>query len=399
MLLQEAKMKKLLSMFFVLLSFAFFSGCENSTLWQTKETPDIDIDEVQAEQPDENQNENASDADIEDPDPADLENKEPVDDDTAETEEYPEIPGTEEETSCNTDPTFCFGQYFVNTIDVASGDNGSPRQFRIYEPIGAEGKIPVVHFLHGFMYKISYYDRFLMQLASHGFIVVSSQSEHKMRNGDTTSQEAEKVAAFISWLKENLNNYVAVTPDFENLGLSGHSRGGKVTNRILNSDPTIAKSFFGVDPVDSKPPFSGFIGADDPESLSEPVMFTGGSMFLGTEKGPSGLVGIGNTGACAPEGGNSVNFYAAYPSPSRHIIAAGVGHADMVDPEDIKDCSVYCSTCAGSSDDGMKSMFITYTGGLMTAFFNVTLKGLTEYENILNDPSVYPFSTKTVEHK
>ena len=127
-------------------------------------------------------------------------------------------------------------------------------------------------------------------------------------------------------------------------------------------------------------------------------MFNGESMFLGTEKGPKNKLN-GETAACAPKDNNSENFYANYPSPSHHIIAAGVGHADMIDPEDLKACNIYCSTCAGSSNDETNLMFIAYTGGLMTAFFNSTLKGMTEYENILNDPSVYPFNTTVVEHK
>ena len=287
---------------------------------------------------------------------------------------------------------FAMGQYQVNVIDVNSGTDGAPRQFRIYEPTGAAGNIPVIHFLHGFMYKISYYDDFLTHLASHGFIVVSSQSDHSMLGGDTTYQESEKVITFLNWLKQNIQSKVSVTADVEHFGVSGHSRGGKVTNRVLNTDPAMATSFFGVDPVDSAPPMGG---SSDPTSLSDPVQFKGESMFLGTEKGTEGTLGQ----ACAPAGENSVNFYAQYPSPSHHIIAAGVGHADMVDPSDVSACGMYCSTCKGSGDTNLNQQFITYTGGLMAAFFNFTLKGETQYEALINDSSTHPFATTVTEHK
>ena len=88
---------------------------------------------------------------------------------------------------------FSIGQYKVNIIDIASGTNGSPRQFRIYEPIGAKGKIPVVHFLHWFQLKYIYFDDILTHLSSHGFIVVSGQSEHKLIWGDTSIIEAQKI--------------------------------------------------------------------------------------------------------------------------------------------------------------------------------------------------------------
>lgn len=285
---------------------------------------------------------------------------------------------------------FNSGPYEVTITEVASGNNGAPRQFKIYEPSGADGKIPVIHFLHGFQLKYNYYDDLLTRLSSHGFVVVSGQSVHQLIGGDTTYKEAEKVITFIEWLKENLSKYLSVTPDFENFGLSGHSRGGKVTNRILNTYPTYAKSFFGVDPVDSAPPISG---SSDPPSLNDPVQFKGESMFLGTEKGPSG------TSACAPSGDNSVNFFSKFPSTSHHIIASAVGHMDMIDSSDISSCGLVCSVCAGSSDSTLKKNFINYTGSLMAAFFTSTLKGLTKYEAILNDSSNHPFTTILSEFK
>lgn len=290
----------------------------------------------------------------------------------------------------DTDPIFSLGPYEVKVTEVASGSSGAPRQFKIYEPTGAEGKVPVIHFLHGFQLKYNYYDSLLTHLSSHGFIVVSGQSTHSLIGGDTTYQEAEKVVTFINWLKENLVSFISVTPDFNNLGLSGHSRGGKVTNRIFNSEPDFAKSFFGVDPVDSAPPMSE---SSDPPSLNDPVQFKGESMFVGTEKGPSGL------SPCAPSGENSVNFYAGFPSPSHHIIASTVGHMDIIDASDISSCGLTCSVCAKSGQTQLNSEFITYTGGLMAAFFSSTLKSMTQYENLLNDSSNHPFSTKTTEHK
>ena len=285
---------------------------------------------------------------------------------------------------------FSIGQYKVNIIDIALGTNGSPRQFRIYEPIGAKGKIPVVHFLHWFQLKYIYFDDILTHLSSHGFIVVSGQSEHKLIGGDTSIVEAQKIYTFIIWLKENLASKISVTPDFTKLGVSGHSRGGKVTNRLLNNHPELALSFFGLDPVDSAPPLGS---SSDPKSLKDPVQFKGESMFLGTEKGPKGMF------AFAPKGDNSVSFYAGYPSPSHHIIAAGVGHIDMIDRNDISDLGLVRFTCSGASNKNLITKFIAYTGGLMAAFFSLTLKGQKKYQALLNDSSKHPFSTTLVENK
>ena len=288
------------------------------------------------------------------------------------------------------DPTAIFqlGPYFVLINEYSEGDNGAPRDFKVYEPQGATGDIPVIHFLHGFQLKFNYYDDALVHLASHGFIVVSSQSTHSMLGGDTTTVEAGKVADFITWMKADLQNRVSVTPDLTKFGVSGHSRGGKVTNRMLNANQALASAFFGLDPVDSAPPTGG-----DPESLNDPVLFTGKSMFLGTEKGPNGFQ------ACAPAGENSVAFYAGYPSPSWHIIAAGVGHMDMIDESDLASCGMTCSVCDGSDDSSLNASFRSYSGALMAAFFSYSLKGMNEYEAILSNTINHPFMNTLAEHK
>ena len=383
-------MKKAFSLFFVLLFVSFFCvNCGEADRRPVKVSDDADSGAADAD------HEDQTDTDS-DPEENDTEEPEVTDDVDPEPDENPDIPDDEPDEPADEDYTvFTFGPYMVNMIDVKENKDDAPRNFRIYEPTGAEGPVPVIHFLHGFMYKDYYYDDILMQLSSHGFLVVSSQSDHGAVagiGGDTSIEEAAEVVYFIGWLKENLAAKVSVTPDFENFGVAGHSRGGKVTNRVLNTDPTIAKSFFGVDPVDAAPTGQG---SKDPQSLNDPVMFTGESMFLGTERGKEKKAGQ----SCAPEGDNSAKFYASYPSPSHHIIAAGVGHADMVDPDDISACSLYCSACVSSGDSGMNLMFISYTGGLMTAFFNLTLKGETEYEALLNDSSTHPFATTVVEHK
>lgn len=283
---------------------------------------------------------------------------------------------------------FNLGPHFVNIIDIKEGNNGAPRNFRIYEPSGATGSVPVIHFQHGFQLKNTYYDDSLIHLSSHGFIVVSSQSAQSLIGGDTSVQEAQKVAEFINYMKTDLPFRTTVVPDIAKFGVAGHSRGGKVTNHVLNSNPSIAMAFFGYDPVDAAPPIG-----NDPPSLNNPVLFQGPSMFLGAQKGPEG------SQACAPAGNNSVNFYFGFPSPSWHIIAAGVGHMDMIDPDDLSSCGMTCSVCAKSDNDMLNTQFRTYGGAMMAAFFSYSLKGMTEYADLLSNTMNHPFMNSLAEHK
>lgn len=395
-------MKRMLVVFLMVLS-VFFFGCENSIKQAAIEEPDTEDDSGQSDkkiQPiDTDTSDSAAPADStaeSGDDPAGDEDSADSDSGSVDTTGEDES-DTVDETACDPqyDPVFCYGKYYVNIVEVSSSKNGSPRKFKVFEPIDAPGNIPVIHFLHGYQLQYNYYDEILMRLCSHGFVVVSSQSNHNVIGGDDSVEEAEGIAEFISWLKTNLQNHISVTPDFDNLGVAGHNRGGKVTNRFLNSNPAAAKSFFGVDPTDVDVDFAT---ADDPRSLSAPVQFIGESMFLGVEKRKS-LVELSRAESlCAFEDDDSAKFYAAYPSPSHHIVAAGVGRTDMLD---IGECGTTCTlACSTSGDDGMNTMFIAYTAGLMTAFFNSTLKGTAEYEEILNNPSAaHPFGTTLVEYK
>ena len=113
-------------------------------------------------------------------------------------------------------------------------------------------------------------------------------------------------------------------------------------------------------------------------------------MFLGAGKVPSGLFKF------VPKGDNSVNFYACYPSPSKHIIASNLGHVDM---KDESSCCFIHSITANSGDKNINSKFISYCGGLMAAFFSSTFKGMRQYEILLKDSSNHPFSTALIEYK
>ena len=387
------------------------------------DTPDADTSDSDTSDSD------TSDSDTSDSDITDTDNS---DTDSSDSD-------TSDSGTSDTADVFTEGPYEVITTDVASGTDGAPRDFRIYEPADISGSIPVIHFQHDFMYKLDYYDNMLSHIASHGFIVVSSKSDHAKVNGQSSITEAQKVVAFINWLKENIQSKVSVTADVENFGIAGHGRGGKVSSRVTNyNEMTMLKGFFGLDPVDAQSlsdpatvteftseaiseeeqclalggTWSGFLSKScknvtiDSQEKCEILggyYFNGSkcynnratlpSMFLGTEKGRSG------SSACAPAGENSTDFYASYPSPSRHIIAAGVGHADMVDPEDLSSCGSTCSGCTGSGNAELNQQFSRYSGGLMTAFFNITLKGETQYEALLDDVSLHPFQTTLAEHK
>ena len=210
--------------FFLFLAFlsaaAFLAGCENSmgSMVTVAEPGDEPAASGEAETSDSDAAEPVvSDDESANPDsePADSDSGDSGTDDfdpadTGKVDDFSDSDFPDEEPAGN--PVFNFGPYIVNMVDVNSNKDDAPRNFRIYEPTGAEGPVPVIHFLHGFQLKYDYYDNIMMQLSSHGFLVVSSQSDHGMLGwgGDTSIEEANEVVYFIGWLKENLAAKVSV---------------------------------------------------------------------------------------------------------------------------------------------------------------------------------------------
>jgi len=259
---------------------------------------------------------------------------------------------------------------------------------RIYYP-NAAGAYPYVNFIHGFQLKNTYYDQILTHLASHGFIIASVQFEQSLFGGDTTIEEAANMLTFLdSWIVPQLGTQTTpATPDFTRVGLSGHSRGGKTSWRLILGNPTRFQAIAGVDPVLAPPP----VGSD-PNPITGPVNYAAPSLLIGTELGPTGMQ------PCAPADGNSAFMYPDLPSPTWHLIGAGIGHMDMMDAEDLSSCGITCSVCAGGSDD-QKATFRTLCGGLLSAFFRASLYGETALYSKLTETATMPHPISKEEHK
>jgi|GEM_PF-681061 len=307
------------------------------------------------------------------------------DDGTIEVDDETAIP--DEDTAVSVD-VFAFGPYQVLQKDLAKNAAGNTLAVRIYYP-NAAGTYPYINFIHGFQLKNTYYDQILTHLASHGFVIVSTQFEQSLFGGDTTIQEKEKMLNFLdSWIVPQLGSHIApAVPDFTKVGLAGHSRGGKTSWRMILDNPNRFQAIAGVDPVLAPPPMGS-----DPNPITGPVSYAAPSLLIGTELGPTGMQ------PCAPADGNSAYMYPYLPSPTWHLIGAGIGHMDMMDPDDISSCGMTCSVCAGG-DANQKTTFRTLTGGLLTAFFRASLHGETSLYTKLTETAAMPHPIAKEEHK
>jgi chlorophyllase len=275
------------------------------------------------------------------------------------------------------------GSLHVRTHDVRRCEHGAPLPLRIHSPTDL-GTYAVVVFQHGFLALNSNYDEILAHLASHGFIVVAPQMYDPglcaLFGNPTAAQEAEWAADVLAWLPDHLSLVTGVQAETRRLGMSGHSRGGKIAWLVLSADPNRAQAVAGVDPVDG----TGGPGGNQPRVVQGPFNFDFPSLVIGT--------GLGD--GCAPEGDNHVQFYEASASPAWHVVATNQGHADMLD-DGCGEAQLEQLICPGGPDRaGMRQL----TGGLLAAFFRGSLQGDPNAYSYLSDVQAAPIPVE-VESK
>ncbi len=254
------------------------------------------------------------------------------------------------------------GALAVETRIVEEGEDGAPRALLVFAP-SAPGLYPLVQFQHGFLSLNHWYQEILGHLASHGFVVVAPQM-YMLVNlpWPGAFEEAVAAAEVLAWVQDSLLDTPATA-----VGLAGHSRGGKVSWAMLRDAPGLVQAVAGVDPVDGQGGPSG----GEARVLDGETAFPQPSLVIGAGLGPQVVEGPGGM-ACAPEGDNHEQFWAAGSGPGWHVFVPGYGHTDMLD--EVRDpCAPLCEgICPGSEEPALMRQL---TGGLLAAFFRLQLQG------------------------
>ena len=265
------------------------------------------------------------------------------------------------------------GELPVDLLSIS--DSTAPVEMDIYTPV-KPARYPVIVFQHGFGASIKAYETITEHLASHGFIVVLPQIYGPgFENAPTAEEEAIIGLDVLTWIEDNLNDFISVHADTGLLGLTGHSRGGQVAYRITLQRLKQVKALAGVDPVDATEM------SNDTKIVTGPLTFDIPTYILGAGLGPipveTGVLNI----PCAPEESGYNHFFGNNPSPSWLVVATTHGHADMIDEEDFSDF------CPGGPDrDGMRSL----TAGTLAAFFSGILQNNKQALQVLSDTEGAP---------
>jgi len=277
----------------------------------------------------------------------------------------------------SSDP-YAAGPLAVRTVRLAVCEQGNPVPVTVLAP-DAQGRYPVVVFFHGFMSRNDAYSELLTHLASHGYVVIAPQMYEPglpvLFGFFPVSQEAKLAASLLEWTTGSLANVLGYAPATDYLGLAGHSRGGSVAWWLLAEKSTLVRAVAGVDPV----------GAPKPPRRNGP---TAGSPSRETIV-PALVIGCGLSQRCAPAGRNHEQFYGACESPAWHVVIPGAGHADMLDDAYADLAAIVCP--AGADRAGVRQLI----GGLLVAFFRVSLQGDEAASVYLTDPSSAPLAFQT----
>lgn len=196
--------------------------------------------------------------------------------------------------------------------------------------------------------------------------------------GADTTEEIKSTAAIIDWVasSNSLKDVLPlhVQPNFHKLGLSGHSRGGKVAfalalNKVTNS-PLKISALIGIDPVDgmgkgnqTPPPVLTYIPNSFQLDDGMPVLVIGSSLGE-MKKNPL-------FPPCAPKGVNHHDFYNESQNPAYYFVVKDYGHLDMLDDDTkgVRGMSTYCLCKNGDFREPMRKL----VGGIIVAFLDAYL--------------------------
>jgi|GEM_PF-514086 len=232
----------------------------------------------------------------------------------------------------------------------------------IYAPDG-DGPHPLILFSHGFNLGPSDYASYGDHLASWGFIVVFPSAGGFAPR--THLELKDDLIAVMDWAETNLS--------LTSIGLTGHSLGGK-TSIFAAAEDMRPVAVFGIDPVDSAPPFT-FDPTGYPSVTPELVGNVAAPMVLLGET-TNGAAGVGGQ-ACAPSDDNFEQFFMHAAAPALKIDVLGAFHMSFLD----NPSCLSCLLCPAGTDDPAQTLALTR--GYVTAFFLVELQGEAGYQTYL----------------
>lgn len=192
------------------------------------------------------------------------------------------------------------------------------------------GPYPVVVIAHGFQLPASQYTKYAQRLATHGYVALTADFQAGLFNPDHVAY-AKQVLGGIDWAAQEPK--LAGVADTNNVGLTGHSLGGKLSVLGAVMDDRVRASIT-LDPVDSA-------------TMCDQVKCPDVSDMLPIDV-PLGFVGetldsMGGFMPCAPAADNFLTYYKKATAPALAVTVKGANHMSFID--DVASCGFTCNLC------------------------------------------------------
>ncbi|MDB4944298.1 MAG: hypothetical protein JWP97_3832 [Labilithrix sp.] len=261
----------------------------------------------------------------------------------------------------------------ATTVVTFSAKTGDALTLHVVAPVpsgSAAGPFPVVLIAPGYTIAASQYEGYAIRLATHGIVGITVSMPQDSKN---QRKDAQDLQATLDWAQAPGGSLASVL-DATRAGVMGHSRGGKAAVLAAVADARF-RAVLGLDPVDSRPPFSTCDPVTEcPDASDAVATVTVPTGFLGET-----LDGVGAFQACAPVADNFQTFHAKAPSPSFAVTIAGASHMSFIG--DLASCGLTCSVCktATRAQAEVTALAYAYTA----AFFRRHLRGEAGYDAYL----------------
>jgi pimeloyl-ACP methyl ester carboxylesterase len=288
------------------------------------------------------------------------------DDDTADDDD-------DDDTTPPADPGE-LGPYSVAYVNLQFPDpsSGKNQPLRVYFPsadngvtiVDDNGPRPLIIFGPGFSAPMNLYFSYGEHLASYGYVVA-------LRNNYVISHVglAQSTSAIIDWIQDQESQPASLFHgklDFDHIGMSGHSMGGKISLLTAYYDDRV-KASATIDPVDMNPLPTPAYPSVTPELMPDIHIPT---LFIGSSDG----------GACAPQAENYHQYFLVANEPSTEIEIINSGHVTFCD---LPDAIVNAATLICPTGGGDFEQIRMLTSRYVTAFYKVVFDGKTEYNYYL----------------
>ncbi len=272
----------------------------------------------------------------------------------------------------NADGPYAITEKDASTKVIATGDT-VPIHVAYPSSGPTAGPYPVVVIAHGFQLASSQYYGYARRLATFGYVALTADYPTSLLGTPNNVHDAQDLSGALDWALGAPE--LAGRADGSRAGVMGHSRGGKAAVLAAARDPRF-RAVFGLDPVDSKPPFGTCDAVTEcPDASDAMASLAIPSLFVGETLDSTGTI-FSFGAACAPGADNFTTFYGSARTPSVSVTVRGANHMSFLEAQPL--CGLACLFCRPATASSANVLNLAHAYAV--SFFERRLRADVRYD-------------------